>query len=205
MNLAKTPTKPTLAQERILAEEQCVQNNRNTSHKNHTKEEGGKITERTLRIASFNVKGMNFIAARQQLMYLMNKHNLHNIDIAALQEAHVNYTGKEIHGDYAFYFSSCIEDEHRKQTEIQLENLRKKVKKKEIAEEEAKRERMTILNKSSEKLGVAFVFKHGLFRSQDVSITSVDNRIIEIQVNTRPIQMHLTNIYMRHTQGIRLS
>ena len=195
MNLAKTPTRPTLAQERILAEEQCVQNNRNISHKNHTKEEEGKITERTLRIASFNVKGMNFIAARQQLMYLMNKHN---IDIAALQETHVNYTGKEIHGDYTFYFSSCIEDEHRKQTEIHLENLKKKVKKKEITEEQAKRERMTILNKSSEKLGVAFVFKHGLFRSQDVNITSVDNRIIEMQVNTRPIQMHLTNVYAPH-------
>ena len=80
------------------------------------------------------------------------------------------------------------------------------MKKKEITEEEAKRERMTILNKSSEKLGVAFVFKHGLFRSQDVNITSVDNRIIEMQVNTRPIQFKCTSqIFMRHTQGIRFS
>ena len=77
------------------------QQKHSTSHKNHTKEEGGKITERTLRIASFNVKGMNFIAARQQLMYLMNKHN---IDIPALQETHVNYTGKKFTGTTPFIF-----------------------------------------------------------------------------------------------------
>ena len=55
---------------------------------------------------------MNFITGRQQILYLMEKYNL---DIFALQETHINYTGKEIYDNYAFYFSNSIDDEKRKQ------------------------------------------------------------------------------------------
>ena len=66
----------------------------------------------------------------------------HQLDIVLLQETHINYTGKEIHEDFTFYFSSVIEDEHRKSVDSKLEDLAQRVKRKTITEEEAKRERM---------------------------------------------------------------
>ena len=69
---------------------------------------------------------MNYIATGQQMIYLMIKHNIH---VAALQETHINYTGKEQHGYYLFYFSSKIDDEQRKETDIQLEALNQRLRK----------------------------------------------------------------------------
>ena len=114
MELAKTQAKPTLAQERILAEDLYS----NRSDYQPLPRNKLKIAHADLRIATFNLKGMNYIAARQQIIYLMQKHNIH---VAALQETHINYTGKEHHGDYIFYFSSNIDDEQRMETDIQLE------------------------------------------------------------------------------------
>ena len=39
---------------------------------------------------------MKYMGARQQIMYLMQKHKVH---VAALQETHVSYTGKVQHGN----------------------------------------------------------------------------------------------------------
>jgi len=98
---------------------------------------------------SKDVKGMNYISARQSITYLMKKHQLD--DIALLQETRINYAGKEIHEDFTFYFSSVIEeDEHRKSVDSKLEDLAQRVKRKTITEEE-------ILNISAEKLGVGIV------------------------------------------------
>ena len=134
--LAKIPTKLTLAQERTLADTHLE--DMQTKHCNlHQPDESLKTTEKALKIATFNVKGLNFASGRQQLMYLVTKHN---VDIVALQ-THVNYTGKEEHGDFLFYFSSIIEDEHRKKADLKLEELSQKVKKKWITAQEAKRER----------------------------------------------------------------
>ena len=100
-----------------------------------------KTINRTIRIATFNVRGMNFITGRQQILYLMEKHNL---DILALQETHINYTGKETHDNYAFYFSSNIDDEKRKQVDAQLDEYNNKAKKDKIPPDIAQRERMRI-------------------------------------------------------------
>ena len=113
------------------------------------------IVGKTVKIATLDVKGLNFPSARRQLIYLIKKHN---IDIVATQETKVNYTGKEQHGDFLLYFSSVVEDDRRKRTEAELEKLKIKVKKNEISEHEAKQERLAILNMSAEKLGVGFVF-----------------------------------------------
>ena len=108
----------------------------------------------------------------------------HHIDIVALQETHVNYTGKEEHGDFLFYFSSIKEDDHRKKTDLQLEELNQKVKTKRITAQEAKRERLEILNISAEKLGVGFVYRKSSF--------------ISLTINTDPLGISLTNVYAPH-------
>ena len=93
--LAKLPYTLSEAQERILAEErfrhislenQCVndQHNEREAGDSETQEAKtsttpttkSKTINRTIRIATFNVRGMNFITGRQQILYLMEKHNL---------------------------------------------------------------------------------------------------------------------------------
>lgn len=96
---AKTPAKLTLAQERILADT-LLEDMQTKQRHWHQSDDSLKTTEKALKIATFNVKGLDFASGQQQLMYLMTKHH---IDIVALQETHVNYTGKE-HGDFPFYF-----------------------------------------------------------------------------------------------------
>ena len=85
---------------------------------------------------------MKYMGARQQIMYLMQKHNVH---VAVLQETHVSHTGKVQHGDSWFYLSSNVDDEQRKQTDIQLETISQRLRKNEITEVEAKRERVIII------------------------------------------------------------
>jgi hypothetical protein len=109
--LAKTPAKLNLAQERILADIEDMQTKQCHLHQS---DDSLKTTEKALKIATFNVKGLNFASGRQQLMYLMTKHH---IDIVALQETHVNYTGIEEHGDFLFYFPVFLKTiTERKQT-----------------------------------------------------------------------------------------
>ena len=197
VELAKTPAKPTLAQERILAEELYSQPQPNTDRSDykHPPCNNLKIVHTDLRIATFNLKGMNYIAARQQIVYLMQKHNIH---VAALQETHINYTGKEQHGDYNFYFSSNIDDEQRKETDIQLEALNQRLRKKQITEVEAKRERMTIINRSTEKLGVGFLYKKSFFDSAEIDIKSLNNRVMSMKIHSTPIPINIINLYAPH-------
>ena len=68
----------------------------------------------TIRVTAFNVKGMNYITARQEFAYLMKNMIWTLLGIAMLQETHANYTGKESHNGYMFYFASNIADEHRR-------------------------------------------------------------------------------------------
>ena len=197
VELAKTPAKPTLAQERILAEELYSQPQPNTDRSDykHPPCNNLKIVHTDLRIATFNLKGMNYIAARQQIVYLMQKHNIH---VAALQETHINYTGKEQHGDYNFYFSSNIDDEQRKETDIHLEALNQRLRKKQITEVEAKRERMTIINRSTEKLGVGFLYKKSFFDSAEIDIKSLNNRVMSMKIHSTPIPINIINLYAPH-------
>lgn len=97
-----------------------------------------------LRIATSNLKGMNYIAARQQIVYLTKSFT---------RDTHKLY-GKRTTRRLQFSFSINIDDEQRKETDIQLEALNQRLRKKQITEVEAKRERMTIINRSTEKLGV---------------------------------------------------
>ena len=83
---------------------------------------------------SKDVKGMNYISARQSITYLMKKRQLD--DIALVQETRINCAGKEIHEDFTFYFSSVIEDEHRKTVDSKLEDLAQRVQRKTITEED---------------------------------------------------------------------
>ena len=145
---------------------------------------------------NFNVKGVNFIAARQQLIYLIKKRD---IDIIALQETHINYTGREQHGDFTFSFTSLVEDDARKQTEGNLENRAEKRRKRLITENEAKQERMSILNRSAEKLGVGFVYRRSKFFGTTIDISSLDNRFMTMTVHTTPLKLQIINVYAPHS------
>ena len=196
--LARAPTKLTLAQERILAEHPNPETNLRAHDHNSAPQTERPLntTGRTLKIATYNVKGMNYISARQRIIYLMKKHQL---DIVLLQETHINYTGKEIHEDFTFYFSSVIEDEQRKSVDSKLEDLAQRVKRKTITEEEAKRERMEILNISAEKLGVGIVFKNKILRHTEIDITSVSNRLMIMRIGSTPVKVNLVNVYAPHS------
>ena len=162
--LAKHPVSYTKAQERILAETEHSRDSgrdhkENQHHGNNNQPmiacKQPKAQNREFRIASFNVRGMNFISARQHITYVMKEHN---VNIAALFETRINYTGKETHADYCFYFSSNIDDDMRKRTEKELEDYTRKVKQESIPPEEAQRERMKMRQKAEEKLGCAIVY-----------------------------------------------
>ena len=83
----------------------------------------------------------------------------HDIDILALLETHINYTGKGSYGNFIYHFSSSIEDTCRKQTEDAIEEHNKWGKKDKIPFEIAQAERMRIRQRSTEKLGCAFVVR----------------------------------------------
>ena len=122
----------------------------------------------------------------------------HHLDIVPLQGIHVNYTGKEEHGDFLFYFSSIIEDDHRRKTDLKLEEMNQKVKTKRITAQEAKRERLDILNISAEKLGVGFVYRKSSFKGTEMDVTCIKKRIISLTINTVPLGISLTNVYAPH-------
>ena len=121
----------------------------------------------------------------------MQKHNIH---VAALQETHINSTGKE----HIFYFSSNIDDEQRKETDIQLEALNQRLRKTQISEVEAKRERMTIINRSSEKVGVGFLCKKSFFDSADIDVKSLNNRVMSMKIHSTPLPINIINLYAPH-------
>ena len=52
----------------------------------------------------------------------------HHTDILALLETPINYTGKKLHDNYIFYFSSIIDDDQRKRAEKELETDNDKCK-----------------------------------------------------------------------------
>ena len=81
-------------------------------------------------------------------------------------------------------FSSIIEDEHRKKTDLKLEELNQKVNKKWITAQEAKRERLEILNASAEKLGVGIVYRKSSFKGTDMDVTCINNRLMSLTINT---------------------
>ena len=92
---------------------------------------------------------MNYIAARQQIVYLTQSFT---------RDTHKLY-GKRTTRRLQFSFSINIDDEQRKETDIQLEALNQRLRKKQITEVEAKNGGMTIINRSTEKLGVWFLCK----------------------------------------------
>ena len=210
--LAKLPYTLSEAQERILAEERFRHislENQFVNDQHNEREAGNSETQeaktsttpttksntinRTIRIATFNVRGMNFITGRQQILYLMEKHNL---DILALQETHINYTGKEIHDNYAFYFSSNIDDEKRKQVDAQLDEYNNKVKKDKIPPDIAQRERMRIRQKSTEKLGCAIVYRRSPY--MEIEIAATNNKIISLSINDVPIRINILATHAPH-------
>ena len=81
---------------------------------------------------------------------------------------------------------------------MQLEELNQKVKTKRITAQEAKRERLAILNTSAEKLGVGFVYRKSSFKGTDVDVTCINNRIISLKINIVPLGISLTNVYAPH-------
>ncbi len=139
------------------------------------------------------MRGMNFISARQQVVYLMKKHEL---DILAVLETHVNYTGKERYEGFSFYFSSSVEDDCRKQTEEELEDYNKKVKKDTTPFEVAKAERMRIQQRSAEKLGCAFVVRTK--QELECDVCAVNNKIICLRVEANPVCINLAATHAPH-------
>ena len=57
--------------------------------------------DETLRIMFWNVQGMAHIAAREQIVYMMQQEN---IDILIMSETHINNNSTETHDDYTFVF-----------------------------------------------------------------------------------------------------
>ena len=58
-----------------------------------------------IRLLTLNVRGLQDIAQRQQVVKYMKDHNIH---IALLQETHVNTCSKENHQGYHFYVATEI-------------------------------------------------------------------------------------------------
>ena len=204
--LAKRPATLTLAQERILATTSNTTNitsGKTAEDTNHERNLDSNVSAepwkqplthaQKLRIATLNIRGMNYITARQQVTYVMKKHS---IDILALQETHVNYTGKETHDDYIFYFSSSIDDDQRKRTEVDLEAYNAKCKKDKIQHDEAQRERMRIRQRAAEKLGCAIVYAKKL--NLDVDIQATDHQHILMTINTKPISINIAATHAPH-------
>ena len=98
-----------------------------------------------------------------------------------------------------FYFSSIIEDDHRRKTDLKLEELNQKVKTKRITAQEAKRERLDILNISAEKLRVGFVYRKSSFKGTEMDVTCIKKRIIS---QSTPFHwVSLWPMFMHHMQG----
>ena len=204
--LAKHPATLSLAQERILA---TINNSENPTTEtkaedtNQKHEKKSNIHEppkrqlsthnQNLRIATLNIRGMNYITARQQIVYVMKKHH---IDVLALLETHVNYTGKEIHDNYIFYFSSVVDDDQRKRADKELEMYNDKCKKEKIPQDEAKRERMRIRQRAAEKLGCAFVYKAKL--NLEINVQAIDNKNISMTIDTKPIPINIAATHAPH-------
>jgi hypothetical protein len=134
---------------------------------------------------------MKYMGARQQIMYLMQKHKVH---VAALQETHVSYTGKVQHGNSWFYLSSNVDDEQRKQTDIQLETISQRLRKKEITEVEAKRERMIIITgaqKNRSRIYLQDIFFRQCWDWHQISQPPVD----EDRVQTNTSSPTVINLY----------
>lgn len=201
--LAGHPTKLSKAQERVLAETQPLEQAHSILNSDDAQENGKdkppqppnpfKLLGKRFRLGVFNVRGMNFISARQQIVFLMNKHK---IDILALLETHINYTGKETHGDFNFYFSSSVEDDCRKQSEEAIEEYNRRVKKEKISFAVAQAERMRIRQRSAEKLGCAFVVRKqpGL----DIDVSACNNKNISLRINTSPIAINIAATHAPH-------
>ena len=200
--LARRPALLSLAQERILAETDTLdmvdtkkveESVTNTRDAHPPPSPILKIAGQSLRLGVFNVRGMNFISARQQVVYLMKKHK---IDILAVLETHVNYTGKEMYEGFSFYFSSSVEDDCRKKTEGELEEYNKKVKKDKISFEAAKAEKMRIQQRSAEKLGCAFVVNTKLGLECDVC--AINNKIMCLRIEATPVCINLAATHAPH-------
>ena len=204
--LAKHPAKLSLAQKQILADtyiNETADNftpqtkpDRNQPDPTPEPEQIGqnqKTANKQLRIGTFNVRGMNFMSARQQIIYIMQKHQL---DILALLETHVNYTGKEHCGSFTFYFSSRVEDDLRNKTEDELRVYNAKVKVDKISHDIAQRERMRIRQRSAEKLGCAFVVRHQ--PNLPINVQAIDNKNMYLQICTLPIPINLIATHVPH-------
>ena len=72
------------------------------------------------------------------------------------------------------------------------------MKTKRITAQEAKRERLEILNISAEKLGVGFVYRKASFKGTEMDVTCIINRIISLTINTDPLGISLTNVFAPH-------
>ena len=130
--LAKHPAKPSLVQERILADtyinettDKCTPQtkaDRNQPDPIPEPEPTGQIQRtgnKKLQIGTFNVQNMNFISAMQQIIYIMQKHQL---DILALLETHVNYTGIVHCGSFIFIFPAVLKTTSETRPKMNLED-----------------------------------------------------------------------------------
>ena len=72
------------------------------------------------------------------------------------------------------------------------------MKTKRITAQEAKRERLDMLNISAEKLGVGFVYRKSSFKGTEMDVTCIKKRIISLTINSVPLGISLTNVYAPH-------
>ena len=152
-----------------------------------------KIAGQSLRLV-FSMCGewISFLQGNRSYILWRNT----KIDILAVLETHVNYTGKEMYEGFSFYFSSSVEDDCRKKTEGELEEYKKKVKKDKISFEVAKAEKMRIQQRSAEKLGCAFVVNTKLGLECDVC--AINNKIMWLRIEATPVCINLAATHAPH-------
>lgn len=75
---------------------------------------------------SWNVKGMEGMSCREQVVYEMKKRKL---KIMIGSEANVNQNSKEEHADHTFYFSTSVTEEQRTKADEWRRKMREKLEK----------------------------------------------------------------------------
>jgi hypothetical protein len=57
---------------------------------------------------------------------------------------------------------------------------------------------MTIINRSTEKLGVGFLYENFFFDSAEIDIKSLNNRVMSMKIHPTPIPINIINLYAPH-------
>ena len=141
-----------------------------------------------MKIASLNLGGgINHLSGRQKIVHLMESQR---IDILALQETRVNNNCVEQHGDYAFYFSTSVNQEQKSHAEKERQR-QSKLRCKTLSEIE-------LYNLDAEKQGVALVY-HKRMQKSKLNVKQINGRLMLITFDTVPIRTNLIAIYAPHS------